>query len=71
MKDGWLKFAFNTRLVFMHLITQYMERLKNGPPGRMFKKRDFTLNQWFVINIEEKIPVVKVLIFLDKKMYIS
>jgi hypothetical protein len=27
---------FNTRLVFTHLITQYMERLKNGPPGRMF-----------------------------------
>jgi hypothetical protein len=38
------KLPFNTRLVFTHLITQYMERTKNGPPGRILKKRDFTLN---------------------------
>jgi hypothetical protein len=29
------KLPFNTRLVFMHLITQYMEPTKNGPPGRI------------------------------------
>jgi hypothetical protein len=29
---------FNMRLVFTHLISQYMERLLTGPPGRMFKK---------------------------------
>jgi hypothetical protein len=38
------KLPFNTRLVFTHLITQYMERKKNGPPGRVWKKHDFTLN---------------------------
>jgi hypothetical protein len=27
------------RLVFTHLITQYMERKKNGPPGRILKKK--------------------------------
>jgi hypothetical protein len=36
--------SFNMGMVSTHLITQYMERLKNGPLGRMFKKRDFTLN---------------------------
>jgi hypothetical protein len=35
---------FNTPFVFTHLITQYMESLKNGPPGRIFKKHDFTFN---------------------------
>jgi hypothetical protein len=42
MDDANLR--FNTRLVFTRLITQYMERLKNGPPGWMVKNRDFTLN---------------------------
>jgi hypothetical protein len=42
--------CFNTRLVFTHLITQYMESLKNGPTGRIFKKKWL----YFVLNIDEK-----------------
>jgi hypothetical protein len=34
-KTGDAQFHFNTRLVFTHLITQYMERTKNGPLGQI------------------------------------
>jgi hypothetical protein len=42
--NGDANLCFNTRLVFTHLITQYMERFFTGRLGQMFKKRDFTLN---------------------------
>jgi hypothetical protein len=29
---------FNTRLVFTHLITQYMDHFFIGPPGQILKK---------------------------------
>jgi hypothetical protein len=32
------KLPFNTHLVFTHLITQYVECKKIGPPGRIYKK---------------------------------
>jgi hypothetical protein len=55
------KLPFNMRLIFTHLITQYMERKKMVLRAGFKKKCDFTLNEWFMINIEEKIPVRNVL----------
>jgi hypothetical protein len=59
---------FNTRLVFTHLITQYMERFLTGPPGRMFKKT------WLYFELMicdkyrgKKIPVLNVLSNLKLK----
>jgi hypothetical protein len=46
------KLPFNTHLVFTHLIIQYMERTKNGPPGRIFFKKKTWL--YFEIMICDK-----------------
>jgi hypothetical protein len=54
--------CFNMRLVFMHLITQYMEHLKNGPPGRIFKKTWLYFELMICVKYRgKKILVVKVL----------
>jgi hypothetical protein len=54
---------FNTRLDFTHLITQWMERLKIGPLGRMFKKTRLYFELMICDKYKrKKIPVVKMLI---------